>query len=388
MSSLSPGQTTAALVGSISALALALLLEGPLFLLPAVATPILALGAVEGVRKHGVSSIVNESIDFSTGLVLDSDAPGRILKNFLIPEFQPGEQADTRDTPGFWTAQGALNSKIIVGARGSGKSTLAQYFAGQIATNGSRIRISDRHYPSTNWLPGCPKEDFERAFLVGSAEDTLAELKGLSRELKCRIEGGDRDGQPLHLLIDEWGGCYSQWSEVERSSAIEALTRISEEGRKFGVNYTVVLHNLTREKTGIDQALLSATDLYLCGDALSNSTWKFPRSLVVDRDSLNSQRQVLLKDRSLANQRILIFKDTDGESKLVIAPDLRVPEEFQPVYESDLKKDLEARIEAAYEPGMSIRQLCAALGIKTRKLSNLDYVKVSDYIAGKSAPPT
>lgn len=377
-------QTLLALSLSCGALAASLTIRGA-YALPFLAlTPAFALATIEGTRRNGASELTAAAIEFSSLLLAGKEESkiGEIATSILIPE-HVGQQAAPIDstTNEFWTVSKALNSKLIVGSRGSGKSSLAQFFAGQIAKAGNvSLRISDRHYPNTDWLPGIPAEDFERAFLVSTALGTLSELTALAACLASRIEARDTTAKPHHLLIDEWGGCWSEWSDSQRFFALNALSRISEEGRKYGIDVTLVLHQLTKEATGINQALSSSADLYLCGDSLSNTTWSFPATLSRQRDELSSRRQLEFSAGVLP-QRVLIHRDSQGLASVVIAPDLSEPERFEPVYEKDIKATLSAQLEAAYVPGMSLRKLSEAVGITDRRLTNSKYIAVKDWLA-------
>lgn len=149
--------------------------------------------------------------------------------------------------------------------------------------------------------------------------------------------------------IDEWGGGWRQWSEYEQADAIQALQTISEEGRKFTVNVTVILHKLTKQDTGIDEGLSGAADLYLMGDAISQTTWTFPASLRSQRDQLLKDRRAQLAAVEVA-QRVMIYRDPiTGDARIVVAPDLSQPQQI------DLQTGLTTEaVEAAYQPGMSL----------------------------------
>ena len=386
------------LLATVTAGSLALAVKAPTVIsLPALALlPAATLATYSEARRYRLADFVAEGLNVGAAIATlgaEESTPPALLTQLLLPagytaDWAKSAAAGDATTPDFWTAKAARRSKIICGSRGSGKTALSTYFAGQLAQH-TRLLISDRHYPAgeAEWLPGVPRDDFETRYLIRSADDTLTALLKLKAELISRIETGNTDSEPIHLLIDEWGGCWAEWDEGQQASAIKALERINEEGRKFGVNVTLICHSLTREKTGLDQALTGAADLYLTGDALSNTSWSFPSSLSNQRADLTTERLERLSEVAIA-QRVIVFRDAMGQTAVVTAPDLTTPGQFSPVYSEDTTAAFADRMNAAYQPGMSATKLSKALGITNRRLSNPDYVAVKAYIAGKATPDT
>ncbi|NET36881.1 MAG: hypothetical protein F6K19_33450 [Cyanothece sp. SIO1E1] len=243
-------------------------------------------------------------------------------------------------TPDFWTAKRARASKIYVGARGSGKSYLVNHHCTLMAAQGIDLKISDRHYPNGDheWLPGLPRDVFEERFLVRDAEDTYGALMHLQSTLHNRIEGLSQGKSPKHLVIDEWCGLLRKWDKKQIKSAVDAIAFIFDEGRKYGIDVSVVAHGLTREKTELSEAITGAADLYIMGDAISQTTYTYPTSLVRERDGLLDARQRLMHEAGIP-QRVLIYRDAiSGEAYAVVAPDLSVPDTLS-IPNTEIKTD-------------------------------------------------
>ena len=246
-------------------------------------------------QKHRLSDWALEAWDIglSLGTLAPSGAAAPVATHAIAN--LPGPVADwlvtsTVDptTAEFWTEKRARASKIYVGARGSGKSYLVNFHCSQMAQAGIDLKISDRHYPegSHEWLPGIDRDTFEQRYLVRTAEDSHKALLFLQQTLHNRIEGISPDRSPKHLVLDEWGGLVRKWLPQETKAAVQAIAFIFDEGRKFGIDVSLVVHGLTREKTALDESITGAADLYLMGDSLSQTTYTYPASMARERGRL------------------------------------------------------------------------------------------------------
>lgn len=272
----------------------------------------------------------------------------------------------------FWTPKRARASKIYVGARGAGKSYLVNFHCSQMAESGIDLKISDRHYPEGDhtWLQGIDRKTFEDRYLIRDAEDTYQALMHLQSTLHNRVEGISKDRTPKHLVLDEWRGLVRKWSKSQVKTAIQALQFIFDEGRKYGVDVSIVCHGLTRESTELDESITGAADLYLMGDALSQTTYTYPASLARERGKLLDERQRLVGEVQPA-QRVLIYRDAiSGESYPVVAPDLSQPGlltvDAAPSLESWLDQNMPA-IQDGIAAGKTARQISEALGVRRSK---------------------
>jgi hypothetical protein len=314
--------------------------KGPVLLtLPAIAlSSASAMVAYQESRKHRLSDWALEVWDVS--LCLGTLAPSGIAPTATTHAIAnlPGPVADwlvnsTVDptTADFWTAKRARASKIYVGARGSGKSYLVNFHCSQMAQDGIDLKISDRHYPEGEheWLPGIDRDTFEQRYLIRDAADSHKAIMHLQQTLHNRIEGMSQDKSPKHLVLDEWGGLIRKWTPQETKAAVQAIEFIFDEGRKFGIDVSIVVHGLTREKTELDEAITGAADLYLMGDSLSQTTYTYPASLARERGRLLDARQKAIAAVQ-PPQRVLIFRDAlSGEAYPVVAPDLSTPDRLE-----------------------------------------------------------
>ena len=270
-------------------------------------------------------------------------------------------------TPEFWTEKRARGSKIYVGARGSGKSVLVNFQLSQMAAAGIDLKIADRHYPNGDfdWLPGIDRGVFESRYLLRSEGDTYQALMSLKQTLHNRIEGIEVNRVPKHLVIDEWCGLLRKWDQAQIQNAVAAVSFIFDEGRKFGIDVSLVTHGLTEKKTALDASITGTADLYLMGDALGQTTYTYPASLSQERTRLMTERSGLVAQVS-PPQRVLTFRDgVSGEAFVVVAPDLSVvqPLEIATSLEDWVSQHLD-EITAYKAQGLSARAVSEKLKVK------------------------
>ncbi len=353
--------------------------KGPVLLtLPAIAlSSASAMVAYQESRKHRLSDWALEAWD--VGLCLGTLAPSGVAPEPTTHAIAnlPRPVADwlvtsTVDptTAEFWTVKRARGSKIYVGARGSGKSYLVNFHCSQMAQAGIDLKISDRHYPNGEheWLPGIDRDTFEQLYLIRDAADSHKAIMHLQQTLHNRIEGMSQDKSPKHLVLDEWGGLVRKWTPQETKLAVQAIAFIFDEGRKFGIDVSIVVHGLTREKTELDEAITGAADLYLMGDSLSQTTYTYPASLARDRGRLLDARQKAIAAVQ-PPQRVLIFRDAlSGEAYPVVSPDLSTPDRLvvDPGVDEWLAQNADA-IKEMVAKGDSARQISEHLKVKRLK---------------------
>lgn len=292
-------------------------------------------------------------------------------------------------TPEFWTTKLSRTSKIYVGARGSGKSVLVNFHLTQMVEAGIDVKVSDRHYPNGEftWLPGVDRATLEDRFLLRTADDTYQALLHLQETLHNRIEGISKDTRPKHLVIDEWGGLLRKWTPQQTETAVGVISFIFDEGRKYGIDVSLVCHGLTREKTALDEATTGSADLYLMGDAISQTTYTYPASLNVERKRLLSARLALVAQVS-PPQRVLIYRNAlSGEAFPVVAPDLSTPTPLEVALSADEWVRLNGdRIEALRAEGRSLRKISDALKVK-RAADNPQWLALKAFFAEINEPP-
>ena len=364
---------------------------------PALTTiPAIVLGSAAGMVAYQESARVKGKEWASTALdvgqclvtLSPSGSTEAVVMDARIVEALPAPVAEwltvsTVDptTTEFWTAKRARASKIYVGARGSGKSVLVGFHCAQMAEAGVDLKISDRHYPeSQEWLPGIDRETFEARYLLRDAGDTHRALLHLQQTLHNRIEGTSQDRTPKHLVIDEWGGLLRKWTDQEIKAAVDAISFIYDEGRKYGIDVSLVCHGLTREKTALDEAITGAADLYLMGDALSQTTYTYPASLSRDRAKLLDARGRMVATVEPA-QRVLTYRDAlSGEAYPVVAPDLSAPVPLEvPESTEDWLEQHHGLISQLATEGASLRKISDALGVK-RSNKNPQYVALKAHL--------
>jgi len=352
--------------------------------------PSLALGAASGMvafeqtKKISLKELALEFWDLGLCLgTLDADSstaptevpPWRIEKlPASVKDWLVVSHVDPT-TPEFWTEKRARGSKIYVGARGSGKSFLVNFQLSQMAAAGIDLKIADRHYPNGDfdWLPGVDRGVFESRYLLRSEGDTYHALMSLKQTLHNRIEGIEVNRIPKHLVIDEWCGLLRKWDQAQIQNAVAAVSFIFDEGRKFGIDVSLVTHGLTEKKTALDASITGTADLYLMGDALSQTTYTYPASLSQERPRLMQERAGQVAQVS-TQQRVLVFRDgVSGEASVVVAPDLSVvqPLEIATSIEDWVAQHLD-QITAYKAQGLSIRAITDRLKVK-RNAGNPQY---------------
>lgn len=280
-------------------------------------------------------------------------------------------------TPDFWTKKRIEASKILCGIRGSGKSVLSEYIVSMLI-DGTDLLISDRHYDNeeSGWLLTMDKQLFQDKILIPTAFDTYKALCRYRRELQKRIAAGNKSAQPIHILIDEWGGCWREWDEQQQTDVISILEFINEEGRKYHVNYTLIVHQLTEKRTGLPEAVTTAVDLYLLGDAISATTYTFPASLSVDRKRLIGERQQVIAGLTVPQRAVVYRNSLEGQARVIVTPDLNEPPKIE-------IQDVSDSLEQVWETDISARAMCEKLGITNRRKDNPRYIEVIDFLKAK-----
>lgn len=387
------------LLWGLSAGGFNLALSGPgFFTLPAIVTAAASgLVALEETRKTKPKDWAQELTDL--GLSLGTLTPSLVTPTAIPPvriEVLPEPvkswfmaSAVDPTTPEFWTEKRARTSKIYVGSRGSGKSVLVNFHLTQMAAAGIDLKISDRHYPNGEfqWLPGVDTATLESRYLLRTAEDSYQAIMRLQEVLHNRIEGLSQDLRPKHLVIDEWNGLIRKWTPAQTTAAVEAISFIFDEGRKFGVDVSLVVHGLTREKTELPEPVTGAADLYLMGDALSQTTYTWPASISAERPKLLQARAGLVAQVS-PPQRVLIYRDAlSGEVYPVVAPDLSTapPVEVATTVE-DWAQAHRDSVKAMVQQGLSLRKISEKLKV-ARKSTDPHYEALKGLIAELSHQP-
>jgi hypothetical protein len=161
---------------------------------------------------------------------------------------------------------------------------------------------------------------------------------------------------------------------------VDAISFIYDEGRKYGIDVSLVCHGLTREKTALDESITGAADLYLMGDSLSQTTYTYPASLTRDRAKLLDARGRMVATVEPA-QRVLTYRDAlSGEAYPVVAPDLSAPVPLEvPESTEDWLEQHHGLISQLATEGASLRKISDALGVK-RSNKNPQYVALKAHL--------
>lgn len=384
------------LAASCSLMAVGVITGGRLFRLPALVVGLpSSLYAINKLSDRAPKEIIDGIVRLTEellGIMPDADgkpAAAKLVLQSDVEGFLEGlAKNEDPTTPDFWVSKRAKRSAVLLGNRGSGKSAMQAFRFQQKVFAGVRCWISDIHRGAqirdgrepTVWLPGISEDDFQERYLVKTAEDTLKLLKMFKAEAHSRLYENSEWNEEWDLTIDEWQAVWAKWSDTEREVAIKCFNAILDEADKVGIQVSITLHSLTREKTGLDGSLINGCDLYIFGGALANTANQIPSDM--DRKALGKEKAELALSLSI-QQRAVVYRDAiSTESYAVISPDLSVKFEFEPaqpdedVWLAENKADIEKR----WGAGESVTAIAQALKLQQTN-SNPKYLKLKEFYA-------
>lgn len=175
-------------------------------------------------------------------------------------------------------------SKVVFGPKGSGKSVYFAYEAIaflQMNPDGE-LRIGDRHFDrvESQWLPGVPAEVLEKKFVAKKSEQILAMFRRAGSLLRYRVENEIRLSHPeckrFKLICDEFESFILQLFDEEKKEVMDIIAQTQDEGRKYGVDITLGVHSLKKERIGVDSSVLFQMDVLCLGQGLADPNTKFP----------------------------------------------------------------------------------------------------------------
>ena len=348
---------------------------------PVTTLPFIITGSAAGYaayevgRKESANGWVKTGIDLANAIVtLGETGTGKASKKITIDGLPDNlrewlEQVqDDEDltTPDFWQPSLAIQSFILAGSRGTGKSQVANWLFTNALAAGVDAKMSDRHYDrddpeATEWCPGMSRDDFERKLLIETVSATLAAVTNLQRELQWRIDNKRRDLPKKHLFIDECNGFFSYLTDHQKQAVKIAIDFIMREGRKFGVNITLIFHDFTKEECVLGEGTRNQFHLMLTGDAISNTTWVIPAAVTNKRKQLLAEREAFCQ-RLSKHQRVIVYRNpVSGEVKVVVAPNFETDPLVCEVVDSD--DELRQRVIPLLEQGKGITAIAQELNI-------------------------
>jgi hypothetical protein len=186
-------------------------------------------------------------------------------------------------------------SKAVLGARGSGKTTYLNYEAMrflQLFPDGWLL-IGDLHFDEdeVKWLPGIPSSVLMERYVATKAPKILEIFRSLRVELLDRIEKRDRKRRRIKFICDEFIGFMGRLNDAEKKEVLGFLATCQDEGRKFGVDVTLGLHSIKKERSGIDSSILFQMDVLCLKNSISDPATKFPSDW--DTKNLSQERHLL-----------------------------------------------------------------------------------------------
>jgi hypothetical protein len=189
-------------------------------------------------------------------------------------------------------------SKAVFGARGSGKTTYLNYEALRFlqAYPDGELRIADLHFDpdEPKWLPGVASDVLLKSFVANKKDKIIALISYCNKELKDRIDKMDKKRKRIKLIIDEFVGLLGRCDDKEIKLIDSFLATSQDEGRKFGVDVTLGLHSLKKERCKIDSSVLWQMDILCLANSIADPATKFPsdwenKQLAQDRHTLQAE---------------------------------------------------------------------------------------------------
>jgi hypothetical protein len=188
-------------------------------------------------------------------------------------------------------------SKAVFGSRGSGKTTYLNYEAIRFleAYPDGELRIGDLHFDpdEEKWLPGVPSDVLLHSFVANKKDKIINLIAYCHKELKDRIDKVDKKRHRIKLIIDEFVGFLGRCDDDELKMVNQFLETSQDEGRKFGVDVTLGLHSLKKERCKIDSSVLWQMDVLCLANSIADPATKFPsdwenKALAQQRHSVQS----------------------------------------------------------------------------------------------------
>ncbi len=214
-------------------------------------------------------------------------------------------------------------SKVVFGPKGSGKSIYLAYEAiafVQLHPDGE-LRIGDRHFSEdeSQWLPGVPADILEKKYVASKREQILAMFRRAGSLLRHRVDSGIRlshsECRRFKLICDEFESFILQLDDDEKKEVMGIIAQSQDEGRKYGVDITLGVHSLKKERIGIDSSVLFQMDVLCLGQALADPNTKFPADF--DTKKLLSEQHTLQSILKL-NQGFACVVRKGGEMPQVV----------------------------------------------------------------------
>jgi hypothetical protein len=234
-------------------------------------------------------------------------------------------------------------SKVVFGAKGSGKSRYLSYESIEFLRNhpDGELRIGDRHFDEdAEWLPGMPFELVQSKFVAKKSSDILKLFRYAGALLKHRVDNGIRvnhpDYFPFKLICDEFESFIADLDVDQKEEVMNVINRSQDEGRKFGINITLCVHSLKRERIGVDSSALFQMDVLCLGKSLADPNTRFPADFDCKRllQQQNEMQQSLAPKQGYA----CVVRKLGEDPKIEVVPfiDLSLPE-YQFAAKSDVQ---------------------------------------------------
>lgn len=238
-----------------------------------------------------------------------------------------------------WIPEIVPQSKIIVGARKSGKSRFMRYLlADYILTYPTdEWFVIDPHYeayenseefdknnPENAWLLGVEPELLKNR-IIDNVQDGYTKITEVYGILRDRISKKTKYPKVprIMLFIDEFEAYKKGLSDEQFENVIEFIEVAQDEGRKFGVEATIGMHSLKKERTGIDSTVIAQMYWLLFENAASDRATVFPADF--DQKQIVRALKKVNQTKDKKKFRSFVLTSPDGSLLINLLPLLPLP---------------------------------------------------------------
>lgn len=222
------------------------------------------------------------------------------------------------------------SSKVVVGGRGSGKSTYLRYEASRwlIENPGGILCIIDPHYDIDDqkkwWLNDIDQSYVAAKYIIKKREDIHKKIAEMYTELQDRIDNGLKGKPPIKIILDEEENIKRTATREQLQCFLDFLACVQDEGRKYLFEFTIGMHSMKKENTGIDSGVLYQMEWLLFGKACYDTTTRFPSDFdqTAIKTAAKRLNEILPKN---VGRTVVIIKQSLDEPIITVLPLLQPP---------------------------------------------------------------
>lgn len=304
-----------------------------------------------GVTQLITSFFVNQEVEEDEEIETSHTLPDSVLSSQLK------QVAQTHDLNLDWITKIVPQSKVIVGGRGSGKSRFMRYILADYVLSypNDEWFVIDPHYegyeeefdknnPDQAWLLGVDSAKLKER-IVDNVENGYIRLMDVYKIFKERIKTKNKYPKVPRIMVfvDEFEAFKKGLTDEQFENLLEFIEVAQDEGRKFGVELTIGMHSLKKERTGIDSTVISQMYWVLLENTATDRNTVFPADF--DQKAIIRQLKKINQNKDRNKYRAFVLTSPTGDLLIDLLPLLSLPtfQQNQPITSNqDLTPEQEA----------------------------------------------